>query len=146
MVHVEPLTAAHAQALEPQPHQSDLAPEERVALILANAAAGAACAILAPDGTVLCVGGVITDESWPHRAIGWTVLSAHAGPFMRAVTRAVRDWLAQRPERRVEFYVDAQFPQGVRWAHLLGFTLETPLPMRHFLPNGNGAYMFGRVR
>lgn len=145
MIALHPLTVAHARALMPQPAQDDLSEDERLGLIEAHAAAGPCAALVAPDGTVLCVGGVVLDPAWPHRGVVWSLVSAHAGPHMLNLTRAVRAWLDQVPVRRFELYVDAQFPQGARWARLLGFQLETPEPMRHFLPNGNGAYMFGRV-
>lgn len=143
---LEPLTVEHAAALEPQAAQSDLLPEARVAMVMAQAQCGPCAAVLTEAGQVLLIGGVITDAGWPHRAIGWTVLSRHAGPNMRQLTRIVTAWLDGLGFARLEMYVDAQFPQGVRWARMLGFALETPLPMRHFLPNGNGAYLFGRVR
>lgn len=146
MIRPAPLTEAHARALVPQPAQAaELDDAARVALILAQAQAGPSVAMLGPGGAVLCVGGVITDPGWPHRGIAWAVLAAGAGPYMRPLTREVRVWLDGRRLRRLEMYVDAQFTQGARWARMLGFKLETPLPMRHFLPNGNGAYLFGRV-
>jgi hypothetical protein len=142
---VTPLTEADVRAIEPQAAQ-DLPTEARVALVMAQAQAGPCAAVVADDGTVLLLGGVITDENWPGRGVGWTVLSRHAGPHMRQLTRIVATWLDGLGFPRLEMYVDAQFPQGCRWARLLGFALETPLPMRRFLPNGNGAYLFGRVR
>lgn len=142
---IAPITEADVRAIEPQPSQ-DLPTEARVTLVMAQAQAGPCGAVLSDAGQVLMLGGVITDEGWPHRAIGWTILSRHAGPHMRPLTRTVADWLDGLGFPRLEMYVDAQFPQGSRWARLLGFALETPLPMRHFLPNGNGAYLFGRVR
>lgn len=145
MIALHPLTLAHARALVPQSAQDDLPEAERLGLIEAHAAAGPSVAMVGPGGVVLCVGGVAMDPAWPHRGVVWSLVSAHAGPYMTGLTRAVRDWLDQVPVKRFELYVDAQFPQGARWARLLGFELETPNPMRHFLPNGNGAYMFGRV-
>jgi hypothetical protein len=142
---VVPLTEADVRAIEPQAAQ-DLPVEARVALVMAQAQAGPCASIVDATGTVLLLGGVITDENWPGRAVGWTILSRHAGPHMRQLTRTVSDWLDGLGIARLEMYVDAQFPQGCRWARLLGFAQETPLPMRRFLPNGNGAYLFGRVR
>ena len=40
--------------------------------------------------------------------------------------------------------VDAAFPQAIRWACMLGFTCETPEPMRRYTPDGRDAYLFSR--
>ena len=142
-----PLTEERARALVPQAAQSDTSEAERIAMILAQAEAGPTTAVVhAVTGEVLCLGGVLTEEAWPHRGVAWSVLSASAGPHLLPITRALKTWLGDRGLARIELYVDAQFPQGSRWARLLGFNLETPLPMRRFLPNGNGAYMYGRTR
>lgn len=140
---LEALTEAHVRALQPQAAQSDLSTEDRVALALAQADAGLAYAAL-EDDTVVCAGGVVCDESWPGRGVVWAIVGE--GAPMRPLTRIVRTWLDGLPLPRLELYVDAQFLPGCKWARLLGFELETPLPMRRFLPNGNAAYMFGRVQ
>jgi hypothetical protein len=41
--------------------------------------------------------------------------------------------------------VDAGFGAGCRWAELLGFSLETPEPMKKYLPNGRDAYLYART-
>jgi len=95
------------------------------------------------DGAPVACGGLV--EVWTGRAYAWALLSESAGPHMLALTRAIRSGLAQSPFRRVEMAVDAGFDAGRRWAELLGFRLETPEPMRAFLPNGRDAYLFART-
>jgi hypothetical protein len=141
---IEPLTAAHVLLLEPQPAQAELPLHERVELALRQADAGQAWAVC--EGLeVLGIGGVIADPGWPYRWVVWALLSKHVGPRLLQLTRLTRSRLDAMPFRRLELYVDAQFPPGCRWARQLGFKLETPEPMAAFLPNGNGAYLFGRV-
>ena len=154
MMCVEPLTLDHVQRLVPQPAQAEASMTERSALAMANASSGPAYAALVGD-TVVCVGGLIADPGWPGRAVAWALLSADCGAHLRELTSACRAYLGYQLTsgafRRIELYVDAQFTQGCRWARLLGFTLETrdehgePRAMPGFLPNGNGAYLFGRV-
>lgn len=142
---IEPLTAAHVYAMTPQEAQAELPLEERVALAMAQAEAGLAYAVL--DGeTVACIGGVVCDETWPGRGVVWSIIAEGMGSRMLPLTRIVRIFLDGLPLPRLELYVDAQFIPGCKWARLLGFALETPLPMKKFLPNGNAAYMFGRVQ
>jgi hypothetical protein len=139
---LEPLTAAHVAALDPQDAQAHLSAEERLQVSLAQAAHGPSFAALAGE-LVVAVGGVYT--VWPTRGIGWAGLSRHAGPHMLALTRAVRDWYEALGYLRVEMYAAADHPEAVRWARLLGFHNETPIPMRAFLPEGTDAYLFARV-
>lgn len=140
---LEPLTAAHVRALCPQDAQSDLSIEDRVGLCMAQAEAGLAYAVMDGDD-VACVGGVLCDAGWPGRGVVWSIVAE--GARMHGLTRIVRVWLDGLPLPRLELYVDATFLPGCKWARLLGFELETPTPMRKFLPNGSDAYMFGRVQ
>jgi hypothetical protein len=47
--------------------------------------------------------------------------------------------------RRLEMAVDAEFTAGLRWARMLGFTCETPEPMKAYTPAGRACYQFARV-
>lgn len=143
MIELVPLTAEHVRALTPQAEQSFESIEDRVEFAMDYAAAGPAFAALSPAG-VICVGG--TAQVWPGRGIAWSLVSASAGPYMVALTRAVRRVLDAPGYRRLEMCVDAEHPAAARWAVLLGFELETPKPMRSFTPAGRAAYLYGRVR
>jgi hypothetical protein len=105
---------------------------------------GPAYAAIDYDGTVLALAGVA--HMWAGRGGAWTLLSQDAGRRMIALTRGVQRYLDGLEYRRLEMYVDAQFAAGRRWAEMLGFVNETPEGMPGFLPNGNTAFMYGRVR
>lgn len=143
MIQVVPLTEQHVRDLTPQTEQSFESIEERIEFAMEYAAAGPAFAAIAPSG-VICVGG--TAQVWPGRGIAWSLVSDSAGPYMVALTRAVRRVLNAPNYRRLEMCVDAEHPAAARWAVLLGFELETPKPMRAFTPAGRAAYLYGRVR
>lgn len=95
------------------------------------------------DGRPICSAGVV--EVWAGRAYAWALLASDAGPHLLALTREIRCHLARLPFRRVEMAVDAGFDAGARWARLLGFTLETPAPMRGYLPGGRDAWLYARI-
>ena len=92
---------------------------------------------------VISCAGVV--EVWRGRAYAWALLSENAGPHLLTLTRVIRSRLASLPYRRVEMAVDAGFDAGCRWARMLGVRLETPEPMRAYLPNARPAYLFARV-
>jgi len=91
---------------------------------------------------VACAGLV---EVWQGRAYAWALLARTAGPWMAAITRAVRRALRATPFDRIEMAVEAGFAAGQRWAVMLGFELETPQPLRRYLPGGRDAYLYAMV-
>jgi hypothetical protein len=95
------------------------------------------------DRPIAC-GGVI--ELWPQRGYLWALLDRNVGPHMLALTRVIRSRLDGLGYRRLEMTVDASFSAAVRWARMLGFECETPVPMRAFTPAGHACYLFSRVR
>lgn len=84
-------------------------------------------------------------EIWQGRAYAWALLAEDAGPHMRRITKTIRSHLDAAPYRRIEMAVDADFAAGQRWAQMLGFECETPVPMRAYLPNGRAAWLYARV-
>lgn len=140
------MNEAHVRAIQPQAQQSREAAdvEWRVAETMGLAAMGPAYAVIDADGTVLALAGVA--KLWDGRGGAWALLSAVAGRRMLLLTRSIRRYLDGLHYRRLEMYVDAQFVAGRRWAEMLGFVNETPEGMPGFLPNGNTAFMYGRVR
>lgn len=75
------------------------------------------------DGEILiCCGTVM---QWPTRHTAWAILSKRSGPYMRWITRECRKVLA-RAKGRVELSVRVDFPEGLRWAEMLGLRMETP--------------------
>ena len=94
-------------------------------------------------GAPVCSAGLV--EVWQGRAYAWALLSESAGRYMLPLTREIRSRLSASGFARVEMAVDADFDAGRRWAEMLGFTLETPQPMRNYLPNGRDAYLYART-
>ena len=96
------------------------------------------------DGHPVACAGLV--EAWPGRAYAWALLGKHAGRWLSAITRAVRRALDVAPFKRIEMAVDAGFVAGQRWAVMLGFELETPRPLRAYMPGGQSAFLYGMVR
>jgi hypothetical protein len=95
------------------------------------------------DRVVACCG---IAALWPGRSQAWALISATIGPAgMVQLTRAVKKEMEKRSDR-IEFVVSAGFTQGQRWAEILGFTLETPSPMRKWFPEGGDAYLYSKVK
>lgn len=104
---------------------------------------GAAWAAVVGDHPI-CIGGHY--EIWPGRAYAWALLGRDAGPHMVSLTRAIRFQLSAAPFARVEMVVDVTFRAAARWAVALGFELETPVPLRCFLPSGHDAWIYSRIK
>lgn len=105
--------------------------------------AGEAYTVLDGDEVVACFGLV---RLFPGRGLAWSVLSQNVGTRMVAITRAIRCLLDATPCRRVEMAVAAGFDAGDRWARLLGFQCETPVPLRAYLPGGVDARLYARIQ
>jgi hypothetical protein len=92
------------------------------------------------DGVVyVCCG---THTQWPGRHLAWAALRKDSGPRMGWITRECRKVL-DRAAGRIELPVRTDFPEGLRWARLLGFHVETPL-MKAFGPDGTDHVGFVR--
>lgn len=76
------------------------------------------------DGKPIGCAGVVTQ--WPGRHVLWAYLRPDTGPHMLWITRQVKERLALY-EGRLEMTVRADFAAGLRWAGMLGFTVETPV-------------------
>lgn len=92
------------------------------------------------DVPVICAG---TIELWHGRHLAWSFLGEQAGKHMFQITRVVSRYLEMKQFRRVEAYVDSDFPQGHRWIKRLGFTYEGT--MEAFLPDGRNQALYARV-
>jgi hypothetical protein len=95
-------------------------------------------------GRPVCCGGL--QEIWAGRAYAYALLAADVGPHMLSLTRAIRFLLDAASFARIEMVVERDFAPGQRWAELLGFELETPTPLRKFLPSGRDAWIYARFR
>lgn len=94
------------------------------------------------DGRVYACAGLM--DMWENRAHAWALLSHDAGRYFVRIVRAMRAYLELQDIRRIEAAVDAQFSQGHRLMHMLGFEREGH--MRAFMPDGRDAVLYGRVR
>lgn len=65
---------------------------------------------------------------------------------MLGLTRIGRSIMGASQFRRIEMYVESEFAAGHRFARLLGFECETPQGMRGYMPNGDKAHQYARVR
>lgn len=140
-MNIVPFKAEHLDELIVQPAQRHL--DGWVANANYKALEGPhAFSIFNEDKCVFC-GGVA--EIWPGRAQAWSVMAQDAGKIMARITRSTRRLMDLVPWRRIEITVDCEFPQGHRWARLLGFHLECER-MTAYTPDGRDAALYARVR
>jgi hypothetical protein len=95
------------------------------------------------EGVPIVSAGII--PQWQGRAIAWAFLAEVPKPVMIAVHRAVRDFLDGCYIQRIETSVRCDFPEGHRWATMLGFKMEAEC-MRAYGADGSDAALYARVR
>lgn len=134
-----PFEPGHLRAMSPQAAQLGDVHAQQPDVDLGDAWTG-----VSEGGVLLGCAGLV--QMWPGRSHAWALLSVDAAAHMLAITREIRSRLAATPSRRIEMTADAEFPEAQRWAVMLGFTLETPTPMRAYLPGGRDAYLYARVK
>lgn len=120
MIRVMPFALADLDQLEVQSAQAPEAPHS-AADPRAAALHGCSCdarTVRAPDGTVLVCFGVVAEHAQAMTA--WALFSRHAGPWMLAITRWVRAYFTALDIERIDMIVRDDFPEGQRWAVLLG--------------------------
>jgi len=136
--------AVHLQWLELQQAQAYLSAEiaqpEHARMI---EQAGQSFTAMVGDKVIACSG---TAEVWSGRAVAWALISKDAGRHMVGIHKAVAGYLSAAKYKRIEAWVDEGFEPGMRWLELLGFTRETPLPMRGFRPDGGSCFLFSKVK
>lgn len=94
------------------------------------------------DGEVVFCAGTV--EQWPTRHTSWAALHEKlSAQHILWITREVRAGL-DRVKGRIELTVRRDFPQGMKWARLLGFHLETPL-LACYGPEGEDHAGFVRI-
>lgn len=94
------------------------------------------------DGAVVMCAGTV--KQWSTRHTSWALLNRELSPpHMRWLTQETRKNLAG-VAGRVELTVRADFPQGQKWARLLGFEVETPL-LKMFGPEGEDHIGYVRI-
>lgn len=102
------------------------------------------CYTLEHQGTVLGIGGIrlIT----PTTAWAWVDMTADAGSHIIVVYRVIKEWMGKLVEekgiKRLQAYIEPDFPEAIRMVQHLGFEKESIL--KGFLPNGP-ALMYRRL-
>ena len=134
----------HVRALELQQAQryfvGDISSEAYGRMLAQSASAFTAL----DGGRVIACSGCV--EIWDNRAMAWALVSKDAGRHMLGIHKAVAGFLAGAKWRRIEASVDVGFEAGMRWMAMLGFTCETPEPMRAYRPDGGDCYLFARIK
>jgi RimJ/RimL family protein N-acetyltransferase len=80
-----------------------------------------------------------------YRAIAWAMLSNEAPKHFKSIHKAAKAFFSDQPFKRVEAYIDEEFPAARRWIKALGFQLEKE-HLRYFLPDGRSAALWARIR
>lgn len=94
-------------------------------------------------GRVVACAGIL--PCWEGRAVTWAYLDENAGEHMLALHRAVKRFLDNCDIKRIEATVDCEFPEGHRWARMLGFELECKR-MRAYRADGGDSALYVRIR
>jgi hypothetical protein len=141
-MNIVPFKAEHLDELVVQPAQRHL--DDWVANANYKALEGPhAFSAINDAGECVFCGGVT--EVWPDRAQAWAIIAEGAGALMPRITKATRRLMDLVPWRRIEITVDCEFPQGHRWARLLGFTLECER-MVAYTPDGRDSALYARIK
>lgn len=140
-MHIIPFQADHVLQLHLQKMQASKfdeinVPEYGMAL---EKCGGSYTAIV--DGRPIACAGIV--EQWAHRGLAWALLGEESGQHFVAITRAVKRMLAIAHYHRIEMHVNAEFPQAMRWAEMLGFEVESKMAL--FTPEGADAFMYVRL-
>lgn len=93
------------------------------------------------DKVVCCAG---TLDYGDGRGMAWSYMSDNAGKRMLGLTKAVSRYLNIPKFRRLEMYVDCDFPQAHRWARMLGFKKECDR-MERFTADNRDCALYARV-
>lgn len=94
-------------------------------------------------GHIIACGGIARTNGYGTL---WGYIAADSLRSFVSLDRVVRRLLASCELQRVEATVVADFINGCRWLELLGFTLETPTPMRKYGLNGEDHFLYAWVR
>lgn len=97
------------------------------------------------EGRLLCIGGarmINLSTAWC-----WVDLSDNAKDNIREVYRSIKEWMleivTEKNIKRLQAYIEPDFPEAVRMAQHLGFHKESIL--EKFLDDGRDADLFVRL-
>lgn len=94
-------------------------------------------------GRVVMCGGIV--EAWRGRGVAWSIIDQRCHFDFVPIHRAVKNFLAICPLRRIEAEVSIGFRNGHRWMRMLGFKKEAER-MRAYLPTGEDATLYALVK
>lgn len=138
MIKIEPFQSWHIAEIDAQESQSGLVDDESAKAVSMHQAWTATL-----DGKVIACCGIV--PIWKGRSMMWSQISKTISPKgMILLTRAVKRVFDLNSDRLEAFIADGH-EAGHRWIKMLGFTLDTPMPMEKVLPNGEDAYLYSRV-
>lgn len=102
------------------------------------------CYTLELDGKILGIGGfrlINATTAW-----AWVDMTELAKEHVIAVYRIIKEWMEifvkDHNIKRLQAYIEPDFPKAIRMAQHLGFEKESI--MKGFMPNGD-AYMYVRI-
>lgn len=130
----------HILAMDVQPHQKWMQEAIRTPEYAAGLARDKSRTMWADGKPIACLGQVTL---WEGNAEVWSVFASDIGERMTSILRATKRLIDQECPRRVQAYVDAEFPDGITWMFHLGFKVEGKLA--RYFPNGNDAFLFAKV-
>ena len=82
---------------------------------------------------------------WNGRYEAWAfIIPGHRSDFLY-IHNCVKQFLKHAPCRRIEMTVEQSYPQGHRWAKLLGFKVECER-LESFGPQGGDHKLYVRIR
>jgi hypothetical protein len=87
---------------------------------------GPTWSMIAPDGEILFIGGFWVHDAG-HASI-WCLLAENKRHAMIEITRICRTVIAAAKWDRIDMVADRSKPDALRWATLLGFKADGPLP------------------
>lgn len=93
-----------------------------------------------------CIGAAGCVPVYPHKALGWAVMSEACAPYMVRIVRKFRSIIQSLPHQRFEITVAANYEPGHRFARAIGMKLETPEPMKMSGANGEDEYLYSLVK
>jgi hypothetical protein len=124
-VTVEPLTAAHVEALDVQPSQAAAFERMRDPSYFRDLTAGGRAWAARVGGQVIALAGLI--DMGGGRAVAWCFLGCDARRHLLALVRTIRRMLAGAGFGRVEMVTQAGAPPQADFARALGFEFEAQL-------------------
>lgn len=109
----------------------------------ANSLRGPAWTAFRSDGRIAAIVGI--DFQMGFRGAAWALLADNLRSEMLAIARHMRAYLRETEFRRIDAYIDDDWPEAARLVQLIGFRLEHP-GLEAWGPYGQTQALYGWVR